>query len=120
MAASLALEDITPSGQLGIEHVKNILARLNSPPIPDPVSTMLVVKEAPVADTAKQIASGPMSLWPIRRCDMRTDIRESLKSLRLHGMVMAWEELTEHGESTRIESSRGCWNTCFKPKTPIV
>jgi hypothetical protein len=61
VAASLALEDITPSGQLGIEHVKNILARLNSPPIPDPVSTMLVVKEAPVADTARYDRLRPMS-----------------------------------------------------------
>ena len=53
VAASLVLEDVTPSGQVSIEHVKNILARLKSPPIPDPVATTLTVKEAPVADTAR-------------------------------------------------------------------
>lgn len=53
VAASLVLEDATPSGQVSIEHVKNILARLNSPPIPDPVTTTLTVKDAPVADTAR-------------------------------------------------------------------
>lgn len=37
---------------------------------------------------------------------MRPDIHESLKSLRLHGMVMAWEELTESGESSRVESAK--------------
>ena len=37
---------------------------------------------------------------------MRPDIRDSLKSLRLNGMVMAWEELTENGQSSRIESSK--------------
>jgi hypothetical protein len=53
VAVSLALEDVTPSGQVSVEHVKNILARLNSPPIPDPVATALTLKEAPVADTAR-------------------------------------------------------------------
>lgn len=37
---------------------------------------------------------------------MRPDIRDSLKSLRLNGMVMAWEELTENGESSRVESAK--------------
>ena len=37
---------------------------------------------------------------------MRPDIRDSLKSLRLNGMVMAWDELTENGGSSRIESSK--------------
>jgi len=53
VSVSLALEDVTPSGQVSVEHVKNILARLNSPPIPDPVATALTLKEAPVADTAR-------------------------------------------------------------------
>jgi len=37
---------------------------------------------------------------------MDVDIKTSLKSLRLHGMATAWEELTEHGESSRVEGSR--------------
>jgi hypothetical protein len=42
----------------------------------------------------------------VRRCIMRPDIRDSLKLLRLNGMVMAWEELTENGGSNRIENSK--------------
>lgn len=61
VAASLVLEDATPSGQVSIEHVKNILARLNSPPIPDPVDTTLTVKEVPVADTARYDRLRPIS-----------------------------------------------------------
>ena len=37
---------------------------------------------------------------------MRPDIKENLKSLRLHGMAMAWDELTENGETTRVDSSK--------------
>lgn len=37
---------------------------------------------------------------------MRPEIKTSLKSLRLHGMAMAWDELTENGESTRVDSSK--------------
>jgi hypothetical protein len=36
---------------------------------------------------------------------MRPDIKANLKSLRLHGMALAWEELTENGETARIDSS---------------
>jgi DNA replication protein DnaC len=37
---------------------------------------------------------------------MRPDIKASLKSLRLHGMAVAWDELTENGESTRVDNSK--------------
>ena len=37
---------------------------------------------------------------------MRPDIKVNLKSLRLHGMAMAWDELTENGETTRVDSSK--------------
>ena len=37
---------------------------------------------------------------------MDVDIKTSLKSLRLHGMATAWEELTEGGESSRVEGSK--------------
>ena len=37
---------------------------------------------------------------------MRPDIKANLKSLRLHGMALAWEELTENGETARTDSSK--------------
>ena len=37
---------------------------------------------------------------------MRIDIKISLKSLRLHGMATAWDELTQAGETTRVEGSK--------------
>lgn len=53
VAVAIALEDVTPSGQVSIEHVENVLARLNSPPVPPPAATDLQLKEAPRADTAR-------------------------------------------------------------------
>ncbi len=53
VAVAIALEDVTPSGQVSIEHVENVLARLNSPPAPPPAETDLQLKEAPRADTAR-------------------------------------------------------------------
>jgi len=32
VAVSIALEDVTPSGQVSVEHIENVLARLRSPP----------------------------------------------------------------------------------------
>ena len=37
---------------------------------------------------------------------MRPDIKTNLKSLRLHGMAMAWDELTENGQSVRVDGSK--------------
>jgi hypothetical protein len=34
VAVSIALEDVRPSGQVSVEHIENVLDRLNSPPIP--------------------------------------------------------------------------------------
>ena len=53
VAVSIALEDVTPSGQVSVEHIENVLARLNSPPIPELAQTDLELKEAPRADTAR-------------------------------------------------------------------
>ncbi|NBP11606.1 MAG: IS21 family transposase, partial [Betaproteobacteria bacterium] len=53
VAVALALEDVTPSGQISVEHVVNILARLNSPSMPALAQSRLTLKEAPVADTAR-------------------------------------------------------------------
>jgi hypothetical protein len=53
VAVSIALEDVTPSGQVSLEHVQNVLARLNNPPIPELAQTDLKLVEAPRADTAR-------------------------------------------------------------------
>ena len=53
LAVAIALEDVTPSGQVSIEHVENVLARLNSPPVPPLAETDLQLKEASRADTAR-------------------------------------------------------------------
>ena len=52
-AVAITLEDVTPSGQVSIEHVENVLARLNSPPKPDLAKTDIELKEAPLANTAR-------------------------------------------------------------------
>ena len=53
VSVSIALEDVTPSGQVSIEHIENVLARLNNPPRPALAETDLQLKEAPRADTAR-------------------------------------------------------------------
>ena len=53
VAVSIALEDVTPSGQVSVEHIENVLARLNSPPAPELAQTDLQLIEAPRADTAR-------------------------------------------------------------------
>jgi len=51
VAVELVLEHATPSGQISVEHVMNVLARLRDPQRPPPVSTTLVLQVEPVADT---------------------------------------------------------------------
>ena len=53
VAVELALEGTPPSGRVSIEHVINVLARLNAPPRPANVATALQVRTPPVADTAR-------------------------------------------------------------------
>jgi len=53
VAVAIALEDVTPSGQVSVEHIQNVLARLRSPPIPELAQTDLQLLEAPRADTAR-------------------------------------------------------------------
>jgi hypothetical protein len=53
VAVSIALEDVTPSGQVSVEHIENVLARLRSPPTPELAQTDLQLLEAPRADTAR-------------------------------------------------------------------
>ena len=53
VAVELALESGPPSGRVSIEHVINVLARLNAAPRPDNVVTVLQVLTPPIADTAR-------------------------------------------------------------------
>ena len=53
VAVELVLEAATPSGRIGPEHVLNVLARLNSTPLPQTVATSLQVTTPPLADTAR-------------------------------------------------------------------
>jgi transposase len=53
VAVDLALEGTPPSGRVSIEHVINVLARLNAVPRPANVATVLQVLTPPIADTAR-------------------------------------------------------------------
>ncbi|MCC7059245.1 MAG: IS21 family transposase [Burkholderiaceae bacterium] len=53
VAVELALESAPPSGRVSVEHVRNVLARLNAAPRPANVDTALRVATPPQADTAR-------------------------------------------------------------------
>jgi transposase len=52
-AVVVAVDLVLESGLVSAEHVLNVLARLNSALLPEPVETTLQVKEAPLADTGR-------------------------------------------------------------------
>ena len=53
VAVELALEAAPPSGRVSVEHVQNVLARLNEPALPPCVETSLSVTTPPLADPAR-------------------------------------------------------------------
>jgi hypothetical protein len=53
VAVELALESAPPSGRVSIEHVLNVLGRLNAAPVPQAVATSLQVKTPPLADPGR-------------------------------------------------------------------
>jgi transposase len=53
VAVELALETGPPSGRVSVEHVINVLARLNATSAPEQVATTLQVTTPPLADTAR-------------------------------------------------------------------
>lgn len=53
VAAELAMESAPPSGRVSVEHVVNVLARLNAPAPPPSAETPLQVETPPLADTAR-------------------------------------------------------------------
>ena len=52
-AVLVAVELVVESGALSVEHILNVLARLNAKPQPDCVETTLVLTEAPLANTSR-------------------------------------------------------------------
>jgi hypothetical protein len=53
VAVELALEGMPPSRRVSEQHVINVLARLNAPPRPANVTTLLQVLTPPIVDTAR-------------------------------------------------------------------
>ena len=53
VAVELALECAPPSGRVSVEHVLNVLARLNACPAPQQIETSLQLIEEPRADTGR-------------------------------------------------------------------
>ena len=53
VAAELVLESAPPSGRVSVEHVINVLGRLNATPVPQNAATTLQVATPPVANTAR-------------------------------------------------------------------
>ena len=53
VAVELALESAPPSGRVSVEHVQNVLARLNDAPRPGNVVTSLQVNTPPLADASR-------------------------------------------------------------------
>ena len=53
VAAELAMESSPPSGRVSVEHVINVLGRLNAPAAPLSAETALQVATPPLADTAR-------------------------------------------------------------------
>jgi hypothetical protein len=53
VAVELALESAPPSGRVSVEHVQNVLARFNDPPVPEPVATSITIATPPLADPAR-------------------------------------------------------------------
>jgi hypothetical protein len=53
VAVELVLEGASPGGVISVEHVRNVLARLNSPQVPEQAETALQLTRVPVANTAR-------------------------------------------------------------------
>ena len=53
VAVELALETGPPSGRVSVEHVINVLGRLNAAPVPQSAATTLQVGTPPLANTAR-------------------------------------------------------------------
>ena len=98
VAVELALET-GPPGKVSVEHVVNVLGRLNAAPAPQTAATSLQVSVPPLANTARydSLRADSVDDTPPRRPAMTRDVTVELKTLRLHGMAGAWADLVEQG-----------------------
>ncbi len=66
VAVALAVESSSLSGRVSVEHVNNVLGRLNAPPVPEKVETPLKATTPPLADTARydslRVQDSPLEL----------------------------------------------------------
>lgn len=53
IAVELALQSAPPSGRVSVEHVLNVLGRLNAAPSPQNAATALKATTPPLPDTAR-------------------------------------------------------------------
>ena len=53
VAVELAMEGRPPSGRVSVEHVVNVLGRLNAPAVPLSAETALQITTPPLANTAR-------------------------------------------------------------------
>jgi hypothetical protein len=53
VAVDLALEGVSPSGRMSLEHVANVLGRLSGAAMPQSAATSLKAQTPPLADTAR-------------------------------------------------------------------
>ena len=113
VAVELALET-GPPGKVSVEHVVNVLGRLNAVPAPPTAATSLQVarrrwptRRATTACVRTTPPTKTPPTTPPRRPAMtQRDVTVELKALRLHGMAGAWADLVEQGGNAGIESSR--------------
>ena len=49
----VAVDLVLESGVLSVEHIHNVIGRLNQAPVPMSVETTLELKQAPIADTGR-------------------------------------------------------------------
>ena len=61
-AVLVAVELVLESGVLSVEHVLNVVARINQPPPVPSIETALVIQEVPVADTGRYDALRPLEI----------------------------------------------------------
>jgi DNA replication protein DnaC len=92
---------------VSVEHVHNVLARLNAAPRPEDAATALKASTPPLADTARYDSlRSTAAAHDAQELDHMRELVAELKELRLHGMALAWAELLEQGGNAAVESSR--------------
>jgi hypothetical protein len=106
-----------PSGRVSVEHVINVLARLNARRCRRRRPPRCKVSQAPLADTARYDSLRGEAAARCRRPIMR-DVMVELKQLRLHGMAGAWGIWSSKAAVAGWTARAGCSSTCCRPRAP--